>query len=373
MSSPLLAPPHILHINGHPGGEPQAFLAQATRELLREGIEQTVLHPAPGPDNPSLQHALPIGVRALALRGTGPSPLAFARHLPAALQAELETHRYAAVHFHGPLVGLIGSIAMASAVPRSRPPLFYSPHAHVSSATLLQRIACVRACKPVASGSAEARDMRRLMRQDTFALETAVDSEFFKVTPVPDEVPLVVGMGHGRDGSGASWFGDLAARFHFAGEAARFLWIGGCEPAVHERLLAAGVALPGWLPDGQVREVLARARVYVQASRWRKTPRSMLQAMACAVPCVATDVASHREALRSEETGLLAGDLSDMAFQIKHLLDHPARSRQMGMAARRDALARFALPRLRQSLLALYGLDDSRRSPALPAQTWLAV
>lgn len=370
MSSHSLAPTRILHVNGHPGGEPQAFLAQATRELLRAGIGQTVLHPSPGPGSPDTPHALPAGVRVLELHGAGPGPLAFARHLPAALQAELETRHYAAVHFHGPLVGLIGSIAMASTAPRSRPPLFYSPHTQVCAATLLQRIACVMACRPVASGSAEARDMRRLMRHDAFALETAVDSEFFKVEPLPDEVPLVVGMGHGREGSGAGWFGDLAARFHFAGEAARFLWIGGCEPAVHGRLQAAGVALAGWLPDAQVRAVLARARVYVQASRWRKTPRSLLQAMACALPCVATDVASHSEALRHDKTGLLSGDLSDMAFQIKHLLDHPARCRQMGLAARRDALARFALPRLRQSLLALYGLDGSRRTAA-PAPTCL--
>jgi hypothetical protein len=371
MPSDLLAPPEILHINGHPDGEPQAFLAQATRELLREGIEQTVLHPSPGPGGPATPHALPAGVRVLALRGAEGGPLAFARHLPAVLQAELETRRYAAVHFHGPLVGLIGSIAMASAAPHSCSPLFYSPHAQVSSATLLQRIACVMTCRPVASGNAEAHDMRRLMRHDAFALEIAVDNEFFRVEPVPDEVPLVVGMGHGREGSGAGWFGDLAARFHFAGEAARFLWIGECEPAVRDRLQAAGVALAGWLPDAQVREVLARARIYVQTSRWRKTPRSLLQAMACALPCVATDVASHREALRHDETGLLAGDLSDMAFQVKHLLDHPVWCRQMGTAARRDALARFALPRLRQSLLALYGLDGPHRT-VLPEQTWLA-
>jgi len=364
-----LAHPQILHITGRPGGEPQVFLAQTTRELLQAGVGQTVLWPAPVPGDaaePPGLPGLPQGVRLLALPGSEPGPLAFARQLPAALHAELDACRYAAVHFHGPLVGLIGSIAMASTAAHARPPLFYSPHTPISAAALLQRFACAAASRPVASGSAEARDMRRVMRREAFTLETAVDSEFFKVEPVPDAVPLVVGMGHGRHGSGTRWFGDLAARFHFAGEAARFTWIGGCEPALQERLQAAGVTVTGWLPDAQVRALLARAWVYVQTSRWRKTPRSLLQAMACALPCVATDVAAHREALQPEETGLLAGDLSGLAWQIKRLLDNPGLALHLGQAARRDAATRFAVSRLRQSLLALYGLEGGRRV-ALPS------
>lgn len=360
------AHPQILHIIGHPGGEPQVFLAQTTRELLRAGIGQTVLRPAPEPGDAAEPPGLPHEVRLVALPGSQTGPLAFARQLPAALLAELDACRYAAVHFHGPLVGLIGSIAMASTAPHARPPLFYSPHTPVSAATLLRRFACAAACRAVASGSAEARHMRQLMQREAFTLEAAVDSEFFTVEPLPDAVPLVVGMGNGRDGSGTRWFGDLAARFHFAGEAARFTWIGGCEPAVQERLAAAGVTVTGWLPDAQVRALLARARVYVQASRWRKTPRSLLQAMACALPCVATDVAAHREALRPEETGLLGADVSGLAWHIKRLLDDPGLGLHLGRAARRDAATRFALPRLRQSLLSLYGLESARRV-ALPS------
>lgn len=363
-SSP--AHPQILHITGRPGGEPQVFLAQTTRELLQAGVGQTVLRPAPGRGDATEPSGLPHGVRLLALAGSEPGPLAFARELPAALLAELDACRYDAVHFHGPLVGLIGSIAMAGTAPHTRPPLFYSPHTPVATATLLQRFTCAAASRPVASGSAEARDMRRVMRREAFTLEAAVDSEFFKVEPVPDAVPLVVAMGHGRLGSGTRWFGELAARFYFAGEAARFTWIGGCEPAVQERLKAAGVTVTGWLSDAQVRAMLARARVYVQTSRWRKTPRSLLQAMACALPCVATDVAAHREALRQEETGLLADDMSGLAWQIKRLLDDPEMGLHLGRAARRDAATRFALPRLRQSLLTLYGLESARRV-ALPS------
>jgi len=363
------APPRVLHVNGHPGGEPQAFLAQVTRELLQAGIGQTVLQPAPLRGQVPVQPPLPAGVHLVEPQGAGPGPLAFARHLPAALQEELERAPCTAVHFHGPLVGLVGSIAVTHAAPRIGPPVFYSPHTPLSAATLLQRIACAVACKPVASGHAEARDMQRLMHCDVFTLYPGVDGEFFRVEPRPEAEPLVVALGHGRKDSGEGWFGDLAARFQFAGEATRFVWIGHCEPDVQERLEAAGVRVAGWLPDAEVRAMLARARVYVQASRWCKTPRSLLQAMACSVPCVAADVPAHREVLRHGETGLLACDVSDMAFQLKHLLDDAALCSRMGAAARRDAAARFALPRLRQSLLALYGLDGGHRAPQ-PVPAW---
>jgi glycosyltransferase involved in cell wall biosynthesis len=112
----------------------------------------------------------------------------------------------------------------------------------------------------------------------------------------------------------------------------------------------------GWLPGEQVRALLARAWVYVQASCWRKTPRSLLQAMAGGVPCVADDVPAHREALRDGETGLLAQGVAGLALQVKTLLDDPLLARRLGTAARREAAQRFTLPRLRRSLLALYGL-----------------
>lgn len=367
--SPSTAPPRILHVNGHPGGEPQAFLAQVTRELLQAGIGQTVLHPAQDPEGAPVQPPLPAGVRVVELPEAGPGPLAFARHLPAALREELDRNAYTAVHLHGPLVGLVGGIAMASTAPGIALPVYYSPHTPLSAATLLQRLACTVACKPVASGHAEARDMQRLMHCEAFMLYPAVDGEFFRVEPQPDAEPLVVAMGHGRKDSGDGCFGDLAARFQFAGETVRFVWIGGCEPHVQERLEAAGVRVTGWLPDADVRALLGRARVYVQASRWCKTPRSLLQAMACSVPCVATDVPAHREVLRHGETGMLGCDVSDMAFQVKHLLEHADLCQHLGTAARRDAASRFALPRLRQSLLALYGLDGGHRAPQ-PAPAW---
>jgi hypothetical protein len=349
----------ILHVSGHLAGEPLAFLLQATRELLHAGVGQTVLHPSTDEGAPSDSKALPALVRMLRLGAGTAGPMTFARQLPAVLQAELESRRYAAVHFHGPVAGLVGGIAMATAAPGPRPPVYYSPHTPLVPAPWLQRAASALAELPVASGLAEARQFQHLTRRTAFTLETAVDAEFFSVAPAPDQPPLVVTMGHARSDSGAGAFAELAARFHFAGEPARFVWIGPHEPAQHELLRAAGVTVTGWLPDSQVRVLLARAWVYVQPSRWRKTPRSMLQAMAAAVPCVATDVPAHREALLHGETGLLAHDVSDLALQVKTLLDNGPMARRLGAAARGEAGRRFTLPRLRRSLLALYGLEGS--------------
>jgi hypothetical protein len=363
--SSSMAQAHILHVSGHLSGEPLAFLSQATRELLQAGIGQTVLHPRPDDEQPPSPRPLPAPVRVLELSGVAPGPVAFARELPAVLQSELETGRYTGVHFHGPLVGLVGGIALATAGPGHRPPLYYSTHTPLT-AVMLQRAAAALAALPVASGRAEARQLQRLMRREAFTVEPAVDAEFFDVEPAPEGAPLVVAMGHARADSGAGLFAELAARFHFAGEPARFVWIGPHEAAAHDLLRAACVDVTGWLPDGQVRALLARAWVYVQPSRWRKTPRSMLQAMATALPCVATDVPAHREALRHGETGLLARDTSELALQIKTLLDHPALARRLGGAARHEARQRFTSQRLRQSLLALYGLDGTRSDAAAP-------
>lgn len=82
------------------------------------------------------------------------------------------------------------------------------------------------------------------------------------------------------------------------------------------------------------------------ASRSEGLPMTLLEAAACAVPCVATNVAGSPEALVHGETGLLAraGDANDFAEAMRKLMEMPPEVRSaMGERARQFVTERYGL------------------------------
>ena len=86
--------------------------------------------------------------------------------------------------------------------------------------------------------------------------------------------------------------------------------------------------------------------VFVLPSAWEAFPISLVEAMACGVPQVATDVGGTREALVDGETGLLTppGDPPALAERIVTLLLDRALRDRMAHAARERQARVFSLP-----------------------------
>jgi glycosyltransferase involved in cell wall biosynthesis len=164
-------------------------------------------------------------------------------------------------------------------------------------------------------------------------------------------------MGRVDAPQGADLVAEIAARFAFAEQTVRFVWVGEGDARSEQVLRAAGVEVTGRVDADAVGRWLARAHVFLQASRGGGSSLPLRQALAAAVPCVVSDVAGHRDAVTHGVTGLICGDVSAFALQIKALLDAPGRARALAEAARREAQRRFSTRRFRGELLWLYGLD----------------
>jgi len=130
-----------------------------------------------------------------------------------------------------------------------------------------------------------------------------------------------------------------------------------------ERLLAtaAGLGLdrePRFriLPfEGTSWPYLAALDVFVLPSAWEAFPIAALEALACGVPQVATDVGGSGEAVAEGETGLLVEPRAEqLADATSALLADPARRRSMAEASRRRHAERFTIERMVAETAAVY-------------------
>jgi glycosyltransferase involved in cell wall biosynthesis len=116
-----------------------------------------------------------------------------------------------------------------------------------------------------------------------------------------------------------------------------------------------------------VSAALAGASLFVLPSLTEGISLALLEAMASAIPVVATDVGGNREVVLDHETGLLAPpSLSDaIAAAILNLYTQPARARLMGLAGRRRVEAEFDSRQMVARYESLYVRTlQSRRSAA---------
>ena len=104
------------------------------------------------------------------------------------------------------------------------------------------------------------------------------------------------------------------------------------------------VRLLGFVPD--LTHWLQAADAFVLSSQWEGLPMGLIEAAACALPAIATDVPGSREVIAQGQTGWLTapGDAAALAEAMTILMQTPPDQRRaMGERARRQAIERFSL------------------------------
>lgn len=173
---------------------------------------------------------------------------------------------------------------------------------------------------------------------------------------VPASTPLVGILAALRPEKNHELFLAVADRVRKEVPEARFVIIGeGPERATIERIAAERGLLTPDDPDGSavrllgnrsdVPQLLAALDVLTLTSHNEANPVSILEAMSCGVPVVATDVGSVKESVSEGQTGCLApaGDEALLAQRVTELLLDPLRAKALGEAGRRRVVERASL------------------------------
>ena len=149
---------------------------------------------------------------------------------------------------------------------------------------------------------------------------------------------------------GIGEFVEAARQLRGEGRAVEFLLAGDPDPgnpaAVPEATLQA------WVDEGLLQRLghvedmpalLATVDMVVLPSYREGLPKGLIEAAACALPLVTTDVPGCREVVRDGVDGLLVPvrDAKALASAMARLLDDPALATRLGAAARDKALQQF--------------------------------
>lgn len=132
-------------------------------------------------------------------------------------------------------------------------------------------------------------------------------------------------------------------RFHLAGY--------GLDETINDQIvsflkrhqLQDRVAILGPLPHGQMPDALRQMDIYITTSYQEGMPNGVLEAMACALPVVATAADGIPELVQDDITGYLCrmGDLEALLRRCRNLIEQPLTRRRMGAAGRARALRLF--------------------------------
>ena len=163
---------------------------------------------------------------------------------------------------------------------------------------------------------------------------------------------------------GIAEYAEAARQLKAKGLPIRFLLAGAPDPGNPAAIAQA--TLDDWQAEGliellgQVNDMaalFATADMVVLPSYREGLPKSLIEAAACALPLVTTDVPGCREVVTHEVDGLLVPvkDAQALASAIERLHLDPALARQLGLAARARALREFDEKIVIRKTLAVYG------------------
>ena len=348
----------------------------ASANLLADaGLQVHVVY-SPRPETPTnlremfrrsvTLHALPMSARA-----------AIAATLK--LRRLLLLLRPDVIHLHSSFAGFIGRLS-AFALPLETH-IFYSPHCismmrqdinlRRHAFAMLERIAGVTDCTYLACSASEKNEIRKWLGKDARLLENAVDFAFSKGFPEPPrastaaaQLLTIVTVGGVRTQKNPSLFAEIAHGCRHKELPVEFLWIGDGDDTSVTELRGAGVTVAGWKPRQQVTEVLRTSALYLSTARWEGLPVSIIEAMACGVPVLATRCAGNVDVIDHDRTGLLFDTAAEALHIIERVATNELALHALADAAAAEARSRFSIGRFAAGLLAAYGLSKSAQTVA---------
>lgn len=109
--------------------------------------------------------------------------------------------------------------------------------------------------------------------------------------------------------------------------------------------LGVTAEFPGIVTHDKLPALLNQAELFVLPSQFEGHPKALIEAMACGLPVLGSDVPGIRDLIRHGETGWLCPpDVESLGTAVSYLMADPVLRRRLGDQARAYAVSAFSLP-----------------------------
>ncbi|MDK2789540.1 MAG: hypothetical protein PWP15_47 [Methanothermococcus sp.] len=119
------------------------------------------------------------------------------------------------------------------------------------------------------------------------------------------------------------------------------------EELIKDLKLDDKVKLKGTVPNSELPSILNQYKIYVLPSFYEGMPKTLLEAMACGLPCLGTDVEGTREVIIHGENGWLTNtDLESINKGIVKLMEAKNLRKKLGENARKTIEEKYSLKKV---------------------------
>jgi len=183
-----------------------------------------------------------------------------------------------------------------------------------------------------------------------------VDAEMFKPMDMPKERGRIIFVGRLEYQKNVLALIDAVknlpnAKLYIVGD-------GSLRKAIEEKIKRENirnVVLMGVIPNEKLPIELNKSEIYVLPSLWEGHPKALLEAMACGLPVIGTDVEGIRELIVNGVNGLLCKPTAkDIRRCIQRLLSDFELRKRLGENARRFIIENFSFEKVMRRELALH-------------------
>ena len=98
------------------------------------------------------------------------------------------------------------------------------------------------------------------------------------------------------------------------------------------------------VPNEKIPILLNKHKIFIIASFFEGNPKSLLEAMSCEMPCIASNIDEHKNIIKHEENGLLCNtSAEDIAHSIIQLKQYPDLAKILGNKARQKIVNEYSM------------------------------
>jgi len=136
------------------------------------------------------------------------------------------------------------------------------------------------------------------------------------------------------------------------------------EAEIKKQKMEGVVKLAGAKTQAEVAHLLPKANCYIQSSVSEGIPVAIMEALACELPVVATNITGIPELVIHEKTGLLAepGNIKSLADALQAIYLNPFQAKEMGKQGRAWVIEEFDLETNAKKLVAYFDRQNHQPS-----------